>query len=77
MQFKKLLGSDLKDTEDKVEKKNLTSIGSRLILIESSLRNVPSYMMSMFLMPKGFIRRCDFLELECFGKRKQMLRSIM
>ena len=68
MHFKKLLNRDWKETEEKVEKKNaswkgnLTSIGSRLILIESSLSNVPSYMLSMFLMPKGVIKRCDFFK---------------
>ena len=57
MHVKKLASSDWKETEDKIQKKTacwkgcLNSIGSRLILIESGLNIVPSYMMSIFRMP--------------------------
>jgi hypothetical protein len=37
----------------------LNSIGGRLILIESSLSKVPSYMLSLFRVPKGVLKRCD------------------
>ena len=81
MHFKKLLNSDWKETEEKVEKKNaswkgnLTSIGSRLILIESSLSNVPSYMLFMFLMPKGVIKRCDFFRARMLWQEKTNVKK--
>jgi hypothetical protein len=54
MHYKKLANSHWKDSKDKVEKKvaswegNLISTGSRLILVETCLSNVPSFMMSFF-----------------------------
>ena len=48
------------DKKNSSWKQNLTSIGTRLILIESSLGNVPSYMMYVFTMPTSVIKRCTF-----------------
>ena len=77
MHYKKLVNSDWKSSEDKVEKKNsswignLASIGSRLILVEASLSNVPSYMLSFFKMPKGVIKRCDFFRARMLWQEKK------
>jgi hypothetical protein len=76
MHFKRLLNSDWKDVEDRIEKKNacwkgnITSIGSRLILLEASLSSITSYMMSFFTMPKGVLKRCDFFRARMLWQEK-------
>jgi hypothetical protein len=76
MHFKRLLNSDWKDVEDRIEKKNtcwkgnISSIGSRLILLEASLSSITSYMMSFFTMPKGVLKRCDFFRARMLWQEK-------
>jgi hypothetical protein len=76
MHFKRLLNSDWKDVEDRIEKKNacwkgnITSIGSRLILLEASLSSITSYMMSFFTMPKGVLKRCDLFQARMLWQEK-------
>lgn len=60
-----LSNADWKTTEDKVEhklscwKRKLLSLGGRLVLLNSSLSHVPSYMMSLYLLPVGVKKRID------------------
>jgi hypothetical protein len=81
MHFKKLANVDWKDMEDKVEKKTacwkggLNSIGRRLILIETALSNVPTYMLSMFRIPKGVLKRCDFYRSRMLWQEKQGVKK--
>jgi uncharacterized protein YpuA (DUF1002 family) len=69
MHVKKLSNSDWRETEDKIEKKTacwkgcLNSIGGRLILVEFAFSIVPSYMISIFRIPKGVLKRCNSIKL--------------
>jgi hypothetical protein len=58
--FRKLKNGEWKPIEDRLEKKlsswigKLLSYGDRLILINSILTSLPMFMLSFFLIPKGF-----------------------
>lgn len=81
---KRLCNSDWKYIEDRVEKKmsgwkgSLLSMGDRLILVETCLSNVPSYMMSLLRIPKGVKKKLDFFRARLLwqedkGKKKYHL----
>lgn len=63
---KRLKNSDWQGVEDRTESKlscwkgQLLSIRGRLILVNSSLSNVPFYMMSFYRLPKGVRKRMYF-----------------
>lgn len=71
---KRILKRDWKTAENKMEHKldcwqgRFQSIGGRLILINSSLSNVPLYMLSFYRVPQGVKERLDF-----FGKKIRVL----
>ena len=79
----RLCNSDWNWPEEKMEKKlsvwkgRNRSYGGRLILITSSLCNIPLYMISLFELPKGPSKKMNFYMKRCYGKRKKMLRNII
>ena len=62
----RLCNSDWNWAEEKMEKKlsvwkgRYRSYGGRLILITSSLSNIPLYMISLFELPKGPSKKMNF-----------------
>jgi hypothetical protein len=79
--YKILQNSDWKVVEDKMESKlhtwkgNLLSYGGRLILLRSSLSNVPLYMLSLFEKLKGIEKRCDIFRKRLFWLEKDGMKK--
>lgn len=78
----RILKKDWKTAENKMEHKlgcwqgRFQSIGGRLILINSSLSNVPLYMLSFYMIPKGVRERIDFFRRRFFfGKKTKALEN--
>lgn len=78
---KRILRKDWNEMENKIEKKlgcgkgKLQSIGGRLILIKSSLTNVPMYMISFYRLPVGVRDRIDFFRKRFFWQEDQGIRK--
>jgi hypothetical protein len=79
---KRLRNSDWKVVEDKMESKlhtwqgNLLSYGGRLILLRSSLSNVPLFMLSLFELPRGTEKRCDIFRKRLLWQEKEGTKKI-
>lgn len=78
---KHLSNADWKDTEGKVEKKlgcwkgKLLSNGGRLTLLNSSLTHVPSYMMSLYVLPKGVKKHIDYFRTRLLWQEDQGVKK--
>jgi hypothetical protein len=55
--------------------RKLLSIGSRLILVETCLSNVPCFMMAFFKVPKGVLKRFDFFRARLLWQDKRGVRK--
>lgn len=81
MNYKRLRNSHWKYVEDKVENKlgcwkgSLLTIEGRLTLVNSSLNNVPLYMLSFYKLPKGVKRRLDFFRARLLWQEDQGARK--
>ena len=78
---KRILKKDWKAAENKMEHKlgcwqgRFQSIGGRLILINSSLSNVPLYMISFHRIPTGVKERMDFFRRRLLWQEDQGIRK--
>ena len=67
MHFRKLCNKDGKAVEERFEKKlsgwkgKLLTVWGRLVLINSVLSSLPMFMMSFFEVPKGVLKKIDYL----------------
>jgi hypothetical protein len=52
------------------------SLGDRLVLINSSLTNVPMYMLSMYKSPKCVLKKWIFLEKDYYGRVAIITKNI-
>ena len=77
MHFRKLSNNDWKIIEDRIEKRlsgwkgNLLSIGGRLVLINSILSSLPTFMLSFFEAPKGVLRKLQYYISRFFWQNDQ------
>lgn len=78
---KRIFKKDWIDMENKMEKKlgcwmgRLQSIGGRLVLINSSLTNVPLYMISFYSLPVGVRERIDYFRRRFLWQEDQGIRK--
>lgn len=81
MHCRKLSNSDWKPTEEKVENKlsswkgRFLSLGGRLVLLNSCLSNVPSYMLSLFPIPRGVLKRIDFFRTRLLWQEEENVKK--
>lgn len=74
MHFHMLSNKDGNSVEEHFEKKMLSSwkrkllsSSGRLALINSFLSSLPMFMMSLFVVPKGALKRLDYYRSSFFG----------
>lgn len=79
---KKLAASKWDQSVEKMDKKlgvlksRFLSMGGKVTLINSSLSNMPLYMLSLYSAPKMIIKKWMFSGKECCGKEIIIARSI-
>lgn len=80
MHCRKLSNSDWKPTEENVENKSSSwkgrflSLGGRLVLLNSCLSNVPAYMLSLFPIPRGVLKRIDFFRARLLWQEEENVK---
>jgi hypothetical protein len=52
------------------------SLGGRLVLINSSLTNVPLYMLSLYKSPKCVLKKWTFLQKDYYGREAIITKNI-
>lgn len=78
---KRILNKDRKKAENKMEHKlgcwqgRLQSIGGRLVLINSSLTNVPLYMIYFYRLPQGVRDRMDYFRRRLLWQEDQGIKK--
>ncbi|WVZ49622.1 hypothetical protein U9M48_000963 [Paspalum notatum var. saurae] len=77
MHDRKLNNSDWKHIEERFEKRligwkgKLLSVGERLVLINSVLSSLPMFMLSFFAIPKGVLKKLEYLRSRFFWQNDQ------
>ncbi|WVZ53334.1 hypothetical protein U9M48_004295 [Paspalum notatum var. saurae] len=72
MHYRKLRNSDWRHVEERFEKRligwkgKMLSVGGRLVLINSVLSSLPMFMLSVFAIPKGVLRKLEYLRSRFF-----------
>ncbi|WVZ96381.1 LOW QUALITY PROTEIN: hypothetical protein U9M48_042027, partial [Paspalum notatum var. saurae] len=77
MHYRKLKNSDWRHIEERFEKRlsgwkgKLLSVGGRLVLINSVLSSLPMFMLSFFAIPKGVLKKLEYLRSRFFWQNDQ------
>ncbi|WVZ87298.1 hypothetical protein U9M48_033955, partial [Paspalum notatum var. saurae] len=77
MHYRKLRNSDWRHVEERFEKRligwkgKMLSVGGRLVLINSVLSSLPMFMLSFFAIPKGVLRKLEYLRSRFFWQNDQ------
>ncbi|WVZ91755.1 hypothetical protein U9M48_037881 [Paspalum notatum var. saurae] len=77
MHYRKLRNSDWRHIEERFKKRRigwkgkLLSVGGRLVLINSVLSSLPMFMLSFFAIPKGILKKLEYLRSRFFWQNDQ------
>ena len=77
MHYRKLRNGDWRHIEERFEKRligwkgKMLSVGGRLVLINSVLSSLPMFMLSFFGIPKGVLRKLEYLRSRFFWQNDQ------
>jgi hypothetical protein len=80
--YRRLTIAEWKQVEDRLQirpsiwKGQFLSLGERLVLINSALTNMILYIISFFLLPKGFYTRSIIIDLDSFDMGTMKKRNI-
>ncbi|WVZ50197.1 LOW QUALITY PROTEIN: hypothetical protein U9M48_001474 [Paspalum notatum var. saurae] len=77
MHYRKLRNSDWRHIDERFEKRligwkgKLLSVGGRLVLINLVLSSLPMFMLSFFAIPKGVLKKLEYLRSRFFWQNDQ------